>query len=283
MAAPDAPRRLIVNADDFGRTTAINAAVREAHREGILTTASLMVNEAAVDEAVAIAHAHRRLGVGLHLSLVCGLGSPASDRPVSGPATHGLTDAHGRFDDNPVRAGIRYFFVRSLRAALQDEIDRQFRRFADTGLELDHINGHLNIHLHPVVFAILAGSNPARQRTGFRLTRDRFRLSARLGRGNWGYRIGHAVIFGLLCARTRPGLRRTAWRHTDTVFGLLENARVDEDYVLALLPELPPGDSELYSHPTVAQPRHEFEALVSARVRRTLETQHIARIRYQDL
>src|SRR5436190_8794293 len=72
MARPDARRRLIVNADDFGRSHSINDAVIRAHRDGILTTASLMVNEAACDEAVALAKQHPRLGVGLHLTLLCG-------------------------------------------------------------------------------------------------------------------------------------------------------------------------------------------------------------------
>jgi len=65
-------RRLIVNADDFGRSHSINEAVVRAHREGILTTASLMVNEPGFDEAVAQAREHPQLGVGLHLTLVCG-------------------------------------------------------------------------------------------------------------------------------------------------------------------------------------------------------------------
>lgn len=283
MAAPDAPRRLIVNADDFGRSIAVNQAVREAHRRGILTTASLMVNEPFFDEAVAIARAHPELGVGLHLSLVCGQGSRPPSADVSAARARGLTDAQGRFDDNPVRAGLRYFFVRSLRAELRTEIDTQFRRFAATGLDLDHVNGHLNIHLHPVVFGILVRGEAARQRIGFRLTRDRFRLNARLARGHWGYRLSHAIIFGLLCAWARPRLRRTAWRPTSSVFGLLQNARVDEDFVLALLPVLPPGDSELYSHPTVDEPRHEFEALVSPHVRRAIDDRGIERIRYRDL
>ena len=59
--------RLIVNADDFGRSRSINEAVIRAHREGILTTASLMVNEPACAEAVALAKENPRLGVGLHL------------------------------------------------------------------------------------------------------------------------------------------------------------------------------------------------------------------------
>ncbi len=58
------PRRLIVNADDFGRSSATNQAVVCAHREGILTTASLMVNEPAWEEAVMLARQNPRLGVG---------------------------------------------------------------------------------------------------------------------------------------------------------------------------------------------------------------------------
>src|SRR5712691_8118802 len=60
-------RRLIVNADDFGRSASINQAVIRAHREGILTSASLMLNEQAYEEAVALAREHPQLGVGLHL------------------------------------------------------------------------------------------------------------------------------------------------------------------------------------------------------------------------
>ena len=65
-------RRLIVNADDFGRSRSINRAVLRAHRDGILTTASLMVNEPGFTEAVEMAKDNPRLGVGLHLTLLCG-------------------------------------------------------------------------------------------------------------------------------------------------------------------------------------------------------------------
>src|SRR5262245_50095063 len=66
------PRRLVVNADDFGRSDCINHAVIRAFREGILTTASLMVNEPACEEAVRLARENPRLGVGLHLSFLFG-------------------------------------------------------------------------------------------------------------------------------------------------------------------------------------------------------------------
>ena len=67
------------------------------------------------------------------------------------------------------------------------------------------------------------------------------------------------------------------------MFGLLQNARVDEEYVSRLLANLPAGDSELYSHPSLDEFRNEFDALVSPRVREQVETLGIKLIRYQDL
>jgi predicted glycoside hydrolase/deacetylase ChbG (UPF0249 family) len=91
MAPPDARRRLIVNADDFGASTAVNQAVIRAHREGILTTASLMVNEPGFAEAVSLARENPRLGVGLHLTLLQG---HAALPPEKIP---GLVNACGEF------------------------------------------------------------------------------------------------------------------------------------------------------------------------------------------
>ena len=72
-------------------------------------------------------------------------------------------------------------------------------------------------------------------------------------------------------------------RHTHRVFGLLQNARVDETYILKLLPVLPPGDSELYSHPSLDNFKHEFDALISPRVKDHAKKLGIELIRYRDL
>jgi hopanoid biosynthesis associated protein HpnK len=278
MAPPEpGRRRLIVNADDFGRSPAINEAITAAHRHGILTSASLMVNEPFAADAVARARACPALGVGLHLTLVCGRAAlPAEANP-------GLAGADGQLPVNAVRAGWRYFFRRDLRAALRNEIAAQFDAFARTGLPLDHVNGHLNLHLHPVVFRLLLDLAPPRGIHALRLTRDRFRLNARLARGAWAYRLSHAVIFNLLSAWARPRLRRAGVRHTRHVFGLLQSGRVDEAFLLRLLPRLPAGDSELYSHPSLTEFPSEFEALVSPRVRALAAAEGIRFIRYQDL
>jgi hopanoid biosynthesis associated protein HpnK len=277
MERPEAAARLIVNADDFGRSRSINEAVIRAHREGILTTASLMVNGHACAEAVELAHAHPTLGVGLHLALVCGR---SALKPTEIP---GLVDNRFEFSDRPALAGLRYFCLRSLRPQLRQEIHTQIKKFQLTGLPMDHLNGHLNMHLHPTIFSILRHHALEWGIRSLRVTRDPFWLNAQLAGGQWLYRSSHAIIFTLLCWRARGLLRRRHIRFTDRVFGLLQNARVDEAYVLRLLPRLQPGNSELYSHPSVNDFKHELDALVSPRVKALVQERGIQLIRYQDL
>jgi hopanoid biosynthesis associated protein HpnK len=277
MALPDGTRRLVVNADDFGRSRAINTAIIQAHQEGILTTTSLMVNGEACAEAVSLARQNPRLGVGLHLALVCGQAAlPPTEIP-------GLANAQGQFSNDPVATGLRYFFLPSLRAQLAREMETQFAKFHATGLPLDHVNGHLNLHLHPVVFNIMLETGARHGMQHVRLTRDRFWLNTRLAGGHWLYRVSHGLIFWLLAARSRPHLAARGLRHTNSVFGLLQNARVDEAYILRLLPWLPAGDSELYSHPSVDEFKPELDALISPRVKSLVQAQDIRLIRYQDL
>ncbi|HWN97053.1 MAG TPA: hopanoid biosynthesis-associated protein HpnK [Methylomirabilota bacterium] len=277
MARPDARRRLIVNADDFGRSRSINQAVIRAHREGILTSASLMVNEPGCEEAIALARENPRLGIGLHLTLLCGRSAlPREKIP-------GLVNERGEFANSPVGAGMKYFFRCELRGQLEMEIAAQFERFHATGLKLDHVNGHLHMHMHPVVFPVLSGRAQEWQATHLRLTRDRFWLNAKIARGAWSYRISHAVIYCSLCTYLRAGAGLRGFTHTAHVFGLLQNARVNENYITSLLPRLPAGDSELYSHPSLDEFRHEFDALVSPAVKQLVRNQNIELIRYQDL
>jgi hopanoid biosynthesis associated protein HpnK len=270
-------RRLIVNADDFGRSHSINQAIVSAHRDGILTTASLMVTGAAWNEAVELARENPRLGVGLHLTLLCG------DPVLPAKEIPGLVATPHSFSDDPVQTGIKYFFRRSLRDQLSREIAAQVRRFHETGLFMDHLNGHLNLHLHPTVFHILATRAKEFGIRAMRLTRDPLWLDLRHRRGRWIYRLSHGLIFGLLSWRTRPRLLQEQIRHTGAVFGLLQTGQVDEPYLLQLLPRLPAGDSELYSHPCLEKFRNELDALVSPKVRCLVQHNSIELIRYQDL
>ncbi|HXB59213.1 MAG TPA: hopanoid biosynthesis-associated protein HpnK [Candidatus Acidoferrales bacterium] len=277
MASSSVIRRLIVNADDFGLSHSVNEAVIRAHREGILTSASLMVNEAGFAEAVKLAKENPKLGVGLHVSLLHGHSAlPPEKIP-------GLVNARREFSNSPVGAGMKYFFDDGLREPLQAEIRAQFEKFRSTGLPLDHVNGHLHLHLHPVIFKILMDEVGTFGIHHMRLTRDCLARSRRMSRGYLFYRVSHAAIFEWLSSGAREPLRQKNIRHAQITFGLLQDGRVNEEYILKLLPELPEGDSELYSHPSLDKFKHEFDALTSPRVREQIQKLGIQLIRYQDL
>src|SRR5512136_215710 len=99
-------KELIVNADDFGLSSGANRGIIKAWREGILTSASLMVGGKAFTEAVALAGANSGLQVGLHLTLVQGRAVMEHEGLPS------ITDQQENFTDNPIQAGMRYFFLK---------------------------------------------------------------------------------------------------------------------------------------------------------------------------
>ena len=274
-------RRLIVNADDFGRVRSINGAVIQAHREGVLTTASLMVNETAVPK--------KRLPLARELipARESGFTSPSClDVRLFRHKSRSRVWLIPGMSFGPILLAnrlIAFSIDRSAEATGQTEVMNNSRSFRATGLPLDHVNGHLHMHLHPVVFRILM-EDAAELGVGcVRLTADPFWLNLRLAKGQLVYRLSHAIIFQALAARARRDLEQRGFRHTQRVFGLLQNARVDEDYVIRLLAQLPAGDSELYSHPSLDNFKNEFAALVSPRVRQQIEARGIQLIRYHDL
>lgn len=255
MSQDESRRRLVVNADDFGRSSSINEAVVRAHREGILTTASLMVNEPACDEAVRLARENPQLGVGVHLALA----------------------------EEPIAAGFRFFFKPGMRAQLRKEIRAQLEKFRATGLTLDHVNSHHHLHMHPTVVGLLLECLREMGIVRARLTREPFWINVRHVAGRRFRNWPHALIYAVLARRARRGFREAHIRHPQYVFGLMQNHVVDEPYLKQLLPVLPEGDSELYSHPSMNGFRHEFDALISPRVRELVERFGIRLIRYQDL
>jgi chitin disaccharide deacetylase len=269
--------RLIVNADDFGLSSSVNAAVVRAHRDGILTSASLMVNEPGFDEAVKLAKENPKLGIGLHLTLLRGHSAlPPEKIP-------GLVNARSEFSNHPIGTGLAYFFKRDLREQLRAEIRAQFEKFHATGLPLDHVNGHLHFHLHPAIFKILMDDSEKFGIRHLRLTRDCFSRSRKMTHGRFFTRLVHATIFEMMSRRARKILDEKKIRYAQITFGLLQDSRVDENYILKLLPELPPGDSELYSHPSLDEFKHEFDALVSPRVQAQIKKFGVELMRYQDL
>lgn len=274
---PSPPIRLIVNGDDFGISHSANRAILRAHCDGILTTASLMVTGNACDHAVRLAHENPTLGVGLHLVLAHG-------KSVLKPSEIiGLCNQRFEFESSPLRAGLRYFFKSSLKPYLRQEINAQFSEFKVHGLRLDHLNGHLHFHLHPTVLDIIKRHHKDWNIRAMRVTQDPLFLNLRLAWGRFFYRFSHALIFNRLSSRARGPLARRGIRYTDRTFGLLQNDRITEKYLVRLLQSLRPGTYELYAHPDEDEHSHELEALISPKVRAIIEERRIQLLRYQDL
>lgn len=96
-------KRLIVNADDLGRSRGVNRGILRAHREGIVTSTTLMANAPRADEAAALVRDQRKLGVGVHLVLTF-------ERPLSPPGeVPSLVRAGGAFPKRPqeIRGRVR--------------------------------------------------------------------------------------------------------------------------------------------------------------------------------
>jgi hopanoid biosynthesis associated protein HpnK len=262
-----ARRELIVTGDDFGSSAESNRAILRAHREGILTSASLLVNAPAVAEAVALARATPTLAVGLHLAL--------SDSPATLPAAEldGLADASGRFAADAVRAGWTCFPRRRARP-LEREIRAQIEKYLVTGLPMDHLDGHQHLHMHPRVFPLLVPLLGEYGVPALRLVRDDLRRNLGLDRSRLGFKLVHAALFAWLGRRCRRRARGLPIRRARRVWGLYQDGRMARDHLLGLLRDLPEGVTELYCHPSVDRghapgrhPDQEFLALIDPDVK----------------
>lgn len=282
-------RQLIVTGDDFGLAEPVNEAIELAHRDGILSGASLMVAGAAAADAVARARRQPKLRVGLHLVLVEG-------RPVLPPSElPDLVDGQGEFRSQLVAAGFRFFFRAGVREQIEREVRAQFEAFAATGLVLDHVNAHNHMHLHPTVLDCVLQVGRDYGLDAVRVPYEPPGPSARAAGGGWLQRGLEAAALAPWTGLLRSRLRRARIKYNDFVFGLGDTGRMEESLVLRQLRELPEGVTEMYFHAStrrcpeidrsMAGYRHEaeFAALTSQRVRDAVACLGIHPVAFGDL
>ena len=277
---------LIVTADDFGLHRAVNEAVERAHREGVLTAASLMMAAPAVNDAVVRAHRTPGLRVGLHLVLADGWTTlPAQQVPA-------LADARGHMDGGMFSKGVRFFALPWVRRQLEAEIRAQFAAFARTGLTLDHVNVHKHFHLHPNVLEILLRVGREYGACAVRIPAEPLWRTARAG--DWLSAASSALLAPSLALMKRR-VRAAHMVHNDQVFGLSASGAMTEARLLDVVRSLPPGATEIYLHPAtesggVIAPsmkdyRHaeEFAALMSPAVRTAIAAAGVPVGGFRDL
>ena len=249
-------KRLIVNADDFGRTSGVNRGLLEAHTQGIVTSATMLVNYPAAAEAARLAKEHEALGVGLHLQLTGG-STPASPREQ----VRSLLDAAGRFHLKP--EGL----VGADPVEVLTEARAQLRRFRELmGRRPTHFDSHHHAHKLPVVLDALV---TLAWETGLPI------------RG--------------ASEEVRARLRSEGLPTTDHFIEDFYDQGATLEGLIRVLSRLEPGTTELMCHPAVvdeelrttsgyAEARgRELEYLVHEQVRQTIQAAGVKLVTYAAL
>jgi hopanoid biosynthesis associated protein HpnK len=259
-------KRLIVTADDFGAAVEVNTAVEAAHREGVLSAASLMVGAPCAADAIARARRLPALRVGLHLTLLQG-------RPVLPPeAIPRLLTRRGTFLSNPAALGARLTASGAARRQLAAEIRGQFAAFSASGLRLDHCNAHLHFHLHPLVGRLIESIGADFGLRAVRLPLEPVEVLRQVERTGWSASAALTVPFARALRRRLAGANLLIAERT---FGLRWSGQMSRTRLAGLIRQLPEGVSEIYLHPASgaypgAAPgyryREELEALTAPEV-----------------
>ena len=138
--------RLVVNADDFGMSSAISRGILRAHRDGIVTSTSLLGNCADLDGARALLAEAPNLGVGVHLALVGG--GPVADAGTRASLLGRRAGGSGR----AARSSSRAWAKRQIDAGdVEREFEAQVARVRAAGIAVDHLDTHHHLGFLPVV------------------------------------------------------------------------------------------------------------------------------------
>ena len=269
---------MIITGDDFGLAEPVNEAIELAHREGVLSTASLLIGEAGAADAVARARRNPTLRVGLHFAVCDG-------RPSLPPAQVAtLVNARGELY-HPMVAVLRLFFLGRLpvyRRQLEAEMRAQFEAFRRTGLSFDHVNGHNNMQLHPVVLPILIQLCREYGVNAVRVPCEPLLPSWRAARSRFLARFFVWLVMWPWAACVKRRLRRSGFVVNDYLFGIVDCGSMERALLRRIIECLPDGVSEIHCHPatrrcpaldkTMSNYGHEAElqALVDPEIRSAL-------------
>jgi len=290
-------RQLIVNADDFGLTSGVNRAIAETHRDGIVSSATLMASGAAFADAVQTARSLPGLSVGCHVVLVDG-------SPVAPPAGLDTLLAIRSAEPQKFYSSLSAFAARATlggfdREQLVEEITAQIRKVQAAGIEVTHLDSHKHTHIFP---EILAAMLRAARICGVRAIRSPFVPRAAIGAQQFVgkrkllKRYGQVKILNSFAPHFRRQLKRSGLVAPDGIIGVIETGLLDSTLLRQALTNMPEGTWELVSHPGYADQdlraartrliesrEKERDLLTSPELREFLEQQKIRVIGFRDL
>lgn len=232
-----------MNADDFGLAPGVNRAILELHAAEVLTSATLMAQAGATEEAVKMALAMPTLGIGCHVVLVDG--TPVSDMSKIPSLVDRTT---GNFHPSLGAFLKRSFTARIRSADVEAEAFAQISLLQSFGLRLTHIDTHKHIHMFP---AILRSVLRAAKAAGIHTVRNPFEpiwsLNATTNAPD--LRRAELVLLRRFESKFRRIVEEEGFLTTDGAVGVLATGTVNIATIHALLDAMPDGTFELVSHP----------------------------------
>ncbi len=236
-------KQLIVNADDFGLTPGVNRAIVECHTRGIVTSATLMANMPAFNDAVRLAAHHPSLGVGLHFNITEG-------RPIA-DASHvrSLLDERGEFLGASTALAKRAILGRLRIEEVVVELRAQIEKALSAGIRLTHVDSHKHSHALPAICEAIAGTIDEYGINAMRLPRESWRFDLNAGSfKSIGQSLG-ALALSQLCRAGEAKLRRADVKTTQAFFGITRTGFWNKQWLMDLIGRLPDCMSELMCHP----------------------------------
>lgn len=229
-------KRAIINADDFGLSEGINKGIIKAHNEGILTSATVIVNMPGFENAVEEAAKCPSLGVGIHLNVIRG-------RPILPPEDiPSVVNKKGLFWGNVFLIAQKVVMGKIKIDEIMMEFRAQIEKARKAGLKLTHADSEKHFHcFYPVLKKLL----PMLKDCG--LQRVRY-INQICGLKNLKMLI-RSLVVNWSWARCRQQARQQGFRLTDNFFGLCSTGSLSCSKLKAILENLPPGTSEIMVHP----------------------------------
>jgi len=245
-------RSLIVNADDLGWTEGVNRGIAEAHRNGIVTSASLLANGAAFESGVELAQTTPGLGIGVHLNLSDG--EPVAQREL---VTTLLND-RGELEGKPESLLLRLARRSVLLEEVEREWDAQIQKVRDFGVEPTHLDGHRHVQMLPGLFEIALRLAKRHGIAAIRISHEESSLRAALSAG--AKQKGAIVMrqgvqargLKLLAPDAREQAERAGIAAADYFCGIAQTGELTREGVMRLVEILPEGTTELMCHPGYA-------------------------------
>jgi chitin disaccharide deacetylase len=283
--------RLITNADDFGLSKGVTDGIVQAHREGVVTSTSMMANQPASEYAAALRPELPELCIGAHLTLSQGRPILPADRVPS------LVNTHGDFYGQPevIRRLFRWMFSTT---EIEAEFRAQIRWLKKHGITLTHADSHYHMHLYPNSIGAYCAALQAEGITRSRAPRVWcWPRAGRIGGPHAGGTASRLMKSAYMEYIQRITLRQFQLPDycvtAHPMFRRLWN-RIGEGWGLAL-ENLPDGTFELGCHPGFSDPnftetenfasRRELElsVLTGQLIKDVISSKKIQLIRYTDL